>query len=147
MTFDLSHVDTSKAADEGRAMVLHNHYVHADHPEYGTEIMHEDTPVTITLIGSDGNKFQQLYQKRMHKMRERSRNRQKERELSEAEKVDLAYALYADLTLAWEGIIEGGQPLECTHDNVRSIYKRFPWIFEQVVEFVGDREAFLPNKS
>jgi hypothetical protein len=46
-------------------------------------------------------------------------------------------------TLAWEGVIVEGVDLPCTPDNVKMVYRRFPWLQEQVTAFIGDRANFL----
>lgn len=46
-------------------------------------------------------------------------------------------------TLDWEGIAENGVPLPCTLENVRRVYTDFPFIREQVEEFLGDRQNFF----
>lgn len=54
--------------------------------------------------------------------------------------------LLAGLVLSWEGFMVGGKELECTKENVKRVFKDYPFIKEQVDEFAGDRTNFLLKK-
>lgn len=45
--------------------------------------------------------------------------------------------------VSWDGVIWGGQEMDCTDANIRQVYELFPWIKEQVDEFVSDRGNFI----
>jgi len=47
------------------------------------------------------------------------------------------------LTTAWAGFTLDGKDLECTPENVRTVYADWSWIKEQVQEFVGNRANFF----
>jgi hypothetical protein len=47
------------------------------------------------------------------------------------------------LTVAWEGFTLDGVKLDCTPENVRTVYNEWSWIKEQVSEFVADRANFF----
>lgn len=56
-----------------------------------------------------------------------------------------AIELLVGAVVSWEGVVWGGQPMECTSANVRQLFDSCPWIKEQVDEFVGDRGNFMAD--
>ena len=51
----------------------------------------------------------------------------------------------AACTLDWKGVVVDGAPLPCSRDNAIQLYTRFPWLREQVDQFVSDRSAYLQD--
>jgi hypothetical protein len=47
------------------------------------------------------------------------------------------------LTTSWSGFLLDGKKLECTPENVRSVYSDWEWIKEQAQEFVANRANFF----
>ena len=47
------------------------------------------------------------------------------------------------LTTAWSGFVLDGKDLDCTPENVRTVYSDWSWIKEQVQEFVSNRANFF----
>lgn len=129
---DLSQLNTVAGADAGADLVLRNPAT--DEP-LATE---EGASISITLAGYDS--------KAARKMRHAMANRRMQRtggkmtaESLEADGIELLCAL----TLGWQNIVVDGEPLEFSADNAAKLYKRFPWIREQVDAFVGDRANFM----
>ena len=137
---DLSKFDASSAADEGVAMIV-------QHPIDDTNMLDEETgeSVVITLIGQDSKSVQKL----VHKITNRklARTFKRGRGISiKAEQIDTdALEILATCTKAWEGIVVDGEKLQCTFENAKKVYERFPWLREQVDDFTTDRANFLGN--
>lgn len=56
-----------------------------------------------------------------------------------------ALDLLVAVTVGWQGLLENGQPVPFTKENCQRIYTDYPFIKEQVDEFVGDRRNFIRN--
>lgn len=59
----------------------------------------------------------------------------------EAESIEVLAAC----TLGWKGVFLDGSPLACSRDNAIMMYTRFPWLREQVDQFISDRAAYLQD--
>lgn len=129
---DLSALEGASTADAGATLeVLH--------PATGQPMLQDDgSPVTITLLGQDSRKWRAFVRQTTNR-RLQSRKAKQTAEEIEAENTEGWVAL----TVAWKGIVLAGEALECTPANARMIYGRFPFIREQVAEFVSDRANFL----
>lgn len=128
--FDLSNLDTGAAAETGAAL----------------EILHpvENTPlgIKITLAGADSDIYRQTINKSVNKRVQRMKPGQSIPFTAE-EQEENGLNLLAVCTLSWEGVVVDGQELPCSKENAKSLYRRFPWIREQVDTFIGDRANFL----
>ena len=128
--FDLTNLDTSDAAEKGAVL----------------EVLHpsDNTPlgIKITLAGADSDVYRQTVNKAVNKRVQRLRPGQSLPFTAE-EQEESGLNLLATCTLAWEGVVVEGEELPCTKENVKMVYKRFPWIREQVDQFIGDRANFL----
>lgn len=63
----------------------------------------------------------------------------------DADFVKLDIDLYSACTASWSNIEVDGKELECTPENVRTVYSNnnWRWIHEQVIQFIGERENFM----
>ena len=125
---DLTQFDVVSPANEGVWMNL-------EHPVTG-----EPLDVKIKLAGVDSDYYKKELRKQQNKKFKKGFRKLSAEEL-EADTIELLVAC----TLDWEGVELEGQALECNPENVRKIYKRFPWIREQVDNFINDRANFLKN--
>lgn len=133
---DLSSFDTVAAADEGALMTV-------EHPTTGQPLTQPDgSPVTIRLLGQDSKRWRGYVHRTANKRLQSRKTRQTAEEI-EAENTEGWVAL----TMGWSGIVLEGRPLDCTPENARLIYTRFPFIREQVAEFVSDRANFLRSEG
>lgn len=57
----------------------------------------------------------------------------------EAENLDLL----VKSTVSWEGVVVDGKPVSCTPENVRSIYQKFRWMYQQLDRAITDRANFM----
>ncbi len=136
---DLKKIDTKAAANSGRKMYLRG-------PDGMPVKIDEAGPAGkenqayITLLGVDSDAF--IARKNSTGNR---RLKAKKTDLTiESLDADRA-ALLATCTLNWKGIELDGAPVTCDFENAKKLYSEFKWIYEQVDEFVGDRENFLPT--
>ena len=125
---DLTQFDVVSPANEGVWMNL-------EHPVTG-----EPLEVKIKLAGVDSDYYKKELRRQQNKRFKKGFRKMNAEEL-ESETIELLVAC----TLDWEGVELEGQTLECNPENVRKIYKQFPWIKEQVDNFINDRANFLKN--
>ncbi len=59
---------------------------------------------------------------------------------------DLSYQ-FAAVTLAWEGIIDEGQTLECNQNNAKRLYVKYDFLRSQINEFLGEQRNFWKASS
>lgn len=110
-------------------------------PSDGTVLMNDagDEPLTITLYGSDSDTFRKAVRAYGNKKLNQKGN--KKQSVEELEQT--SSRLLANVTQCWSNIVESGELLECTEKNAMHLYTEYPWIREQVDEFVNERSNFL----
>jgi len=126
---DFSDLDVTTAADKGAEMQVR-------HPVTG-----EAMDASIVLLGSDSKTFRDI-------VRDRARdamNQRKRKNVSLEEAEEQALSTLVRCTVSWKGVQEKGESLKCTPENVEHMYKGYPWLREQVDEFIGDRANFLKS--
>ena len=125
---ELTQFDVVSPANEGVWMNL-------EHPVTG-----EPLEVKIKLAGIDSDYYKKELRRQQNKRFKKGFRKMNAEEL-ESETIELLVAC----TLDWDGVELEGQALECNPENVRKVYKQFPWIKEQVDNFINDRANFLKN--
>lgn len=107
-------------------------------------VTNEPVGVFITLAGADSaihRKATATIAKRRLSNTKGFRNRALDPEKFEAEGIEVLAAC----TLGWKGVVVDGAPLPCSRDNAIMLYTRFPWLREQVDQFVSDRSVYLQD--
>jgi len=133
---DLSTLDTVSAAEEGAVMELR-------HPATGAVLNQDDgSPVTITLAGSDSERYRKAERSNQNRRLKNSAGRRGLTVTSEELENDNLEVLAA-ATVAWAGIVLHGESLDCTVANARKVFKEIPWAREQAEQFVAERANFL----
>ena len=130
--FDFASRDVAAKAEEGAEL------------EVLDPITNEPVGVYITLAGADSaihRTATATIAKRRLSNPKGFRNRALDPEKFEAEGIEVLAAC----TLGWRGVIVEGAPLPCGRDNAVRLYTRFPWLREQVDQFVSDRSAYLQD--
>ena len=129
---DLQAFDTVTAANEGRWLTLKT-------PD-GTE-----TDVRLRLAGADSDLYRAA--ERAAADRRFALGREAAQSITKAD-LDAEYLdRVARCTLDWEGLTDGGKPLEFTAANVRRLYESAPVVLEQAGAFLHERSRFLtPSK-
>ena len=129
MTTDLSQLDTSKASEDGVWMEIEN-------PSTG-----EPLGIKIKVLGMDSKAYRDQQRKTQDRNLKKGMKGLKslKSETLENDRIELICAC----TVGWENVVYNGETLECTRENCRWLYKQYPWIFDQVDEYIGDRGNFL----
>ena len=130
--FDFSSRDVAAKAEEGAEL------------EVLDPVTSEAVGVYITLAGADSSVHRKAsvnISKRRLNGRKGFRNRGFDPEKMEAENIEVLAAC----TLSWKGVIVDGAPLPCSRDNAIKMFTRFPWLREQVEQFIGDRSEYLQD--
>ena len=135
---DLLTLDTRDVANQGAVMEVENPATGEKLRAAGGEL------VTITLLGLDSDKLKKRQNELTNDILKKGfRPKRVTAEKNEDERLStLALA-----TVDWQNVEAGGEKLQCTPDNARSLYKKLPWLAEQVDAFIGDRANFLKAPS
>ena len=100
----------------------------------------EDTPMRVTLLSPDDVEYKRrlnrLQEKELKRRRGRGDMTPEEAEASVLERFVLA-------TVGMEGATVQGAPVGASPEEVRELYRTFPWILDQVILFQGDRRNFF----
>lgn len=137
---DLSQFDTVKHAEAGMDMLLRFNGVALKDDKTGQ-------PVTIRLMGKDAGDFRRRSHEIANKRIELSATKGVQLNFS-SEEMELEHIeLLVMLTKGWSGISLDGAELAFSEDNARKLYKRFPWLREEVDKFTGTRTNYLGNAS
>lgn len=112
------------------------------HPVDGTTLKGDDgVPLSITVYGADSDQFRSIVRQYGNKrLNEKKNKKQRMEELEE-----MSAKILAKVTVSWHNIVENGEQLTCNEENAFKVYGEYPWIREQVDEFVNDRSNFLKN--
>ena len=130
--FDFASRDVAAKAEEGAELEVLD-------PATG-----EAVGVYIMLAGADSSVHRKAsvnISKRRLNGQKGFRNRGFDPEKAEAENIEILAAC----TLSWKGVLVDGAPLPCSRDNAIKMYTRFPWLREQVEQFISDRSAYLQD--
>lgn len=134
---DLNTLDTKTVSDEGVAYTLR-------HPVTGEELVQDDgSPIQITLAGIDSDRFRKQSRANTERRLRTGTRRQITQEEMDVDGLDLLAAC----TMDWSGIVVDGQEPPCDMDHAKDLYKRFPWIREQVDTFIGARANFIRSSQ
>lgn len=82
------------------------------------------------------------YQKQLRRQQDKHLKKKKMKMSAEEAENDNR-ELLVSCVLKWQGVIYNGEELECNVENARWLLKSFPFIEEQVNEFIGDRANFF----
>lgn len=129
MTFDLGEYkrNTTNTAD-----------IAIQHPVTG-----EDLGITIQVLSPDSDEYRKAA---LQLQNENIRYIRKNRGKTTAERISQeAMDLLVAITQGWSGVVENGQPVPFSPDNVRRVYTEYPFIKEQVDEFTADRRNFMKS--
>lgn len=105
------------------------------------------TPITITLAGTESKRWRKAEDAVGDKRLERAGTRATTTAKSMREAREDRAFLLAAVTLAWDGIVVDGNPLECNQKNAKDLYIQYDFITTQVDAFLAERKNFLPVSS
>lgn len=130
---DLSALDTSELANQGALLELRD--------PAGNPVLQDDgAPVTLTLLGEDSDVVTQINNRNANQfLRGASAGGQSvTAEMSRTNEINK----FAAATVGWSGIVVDGEIVKFSADAAKGLYRRFPWIRDQVRTFIGDRANF-----
>jgi hypothetical protein len=133
---DLQRLDSQQAADSGAIMTILN-------PVTLEPIVDDDgQEMWIRVAGEDSELYQAatrlVSNRRLQVAFERGRGLRVTAEELEQETL----TRLAKCTLAWH-LQMNGELLTCTEAEAKKLYKRLPWLREQVDKFIVDRSHFF----
>lgn len=133
---DLGKLDTVSAANAGIELCLL-------HPKTS-----EPTSIYITVLGSDSDEFRKISATQNRARLMRIRKSQATRHRSDEDFEGDAIAILAACTKGWrdgsnESLDIGGSALPFSVENAILLYRKFPWIREQVDITISDRTNFI----
>lgn len=133
---DLSAFDTADLANTGAVMELRA-------PD-GTPALQDDgSPITLTLLGEDSDLLTKLRNQQTNAYLRGGPSAKITAEMAQTQEI----ARFAKATVDWSGVKVDGKALDCTEDNVREVYRKFPWVRDQVRAFIGDRARFMKGSQ
>lgn len=130
---DLASIDTSELANKGVALELRG-------PNGAALFQDDNTPVSITLLGDDSDALARVNNINTNQFLRGTSSGQTGITAEQAKTNEINK--FAAATVSWSGITVNGEVLDCTPDNAKSLYRRFPWIRDQVRAFISDRANF-----
>lgn len=135
---DLSQLDVSKAAEDGAIMEVR-------HPVTGEVVRFDPAegekigkPFTVTVAGYDSERWKRASRAQLDKRLAAGR-RQK---VTSSDLENDAIELLVAATIDWSIKVDGKTP-KCEPKVVAEVYRRFPWLREQVDAFAADRGNFI----
>lgn len=126
-TVDLNSLDIVAAAGAGAEIAIL-------HPVTGKEL-----GITITVIGADSER----YRKNLRSLASGRLNRKNRKPMDVEEAEEEGLDLLAKATLGWKGVVVDGAEIPFSKDEAKKLYRRFPWVKEQVDAAIVDRGNFL----
>jgi hypothetical protein len=133
------HIDTSALSEAGAWCALR-------HPGTGQPLTSGGRPVRVLLAGPDAPRFRTARRHVRDALLERlaaARDKDDTAALAELE-AEAEREMAAALTLAWENVrLPDGEPLACSTDNARRLYRDLPWLLAQVGGFAAERANFI----
>jgi hypothetical protein len=127
--FDLSNLDTKQDA-----------VLQLLHPTTG-EPMHDSngTPFTVTCWGADSDNYRTAEKKVASlALKQNQRGKPVDMDVVEAQSLKVMRACIRD----WH-IVLNGELLPCTAETVLTVLTEYPWLREQIDQFINDRSNFL----
>ena len=126
---DLSSLDVVKSSNEGAEFEL-------VHPVTGKGL-----GIFISVLGNDSDTYRHAVEVRAQRTLRKSKKQRQQISLEEAE--NQAIEILAACTIGWTGLVENGKEIPFSESNARALYKKYPWMKDQVDAAIGDRALFL----
>ena len=134
---DLSALDTKKGAEAGFEVQL-------SHPQTGALL-----PIWITVLGADSDTYQATAKAQQRKRADKLMRGRRFQFATPDEQEEDDLDLLSTVTTGWRAEADlDGKPWPAFSAAVaRALYKRFPWIKEQLFTATADRANFLPRSA
>lgn len=122
---DLSAFDTRTQAERGVDMPIYD-------PKGNL------TDIIITVAGADSDRVREVFERRWDERIKGGKRLVPSAKENKAGRIEQAVAA----TLGWKNIQHEGKDLECTPENARMLYTRYPAILRRVTDFSDDESNF-----
>ena len=148
---DFAHIDLGKSAEKGAVLKVKN-------PITGEQLFYKEKPITIDLVGVESRQGRLAIAQVVLDEQERGK-RAKFKSVEEVVSRTLQgqqdkAKLYAAMTTGWYGITylpkdkrgdekAVGELLEFSKEAAIKVYTEYPWLQEQVAEFINDNTNFM----
>ena len=103
--------------------------------------------MTITLLGQDSKVYRKIQLAKQQTALNRISKGKKAVDFDAEKLAEDSIDDLVKLTVSWTGFTLDGDKLDCTPDNVRTVYGEWVWIKEQVAEFVAERANFFRTNA
>jgi len=135
--FDLEkQAEQAKLEDKGIDVHIHG----VDEKPLFYEKDGQQFPVIINVSGAHSSQYRRVEQAlRRRKLKPKNFTG----ELIYEDTIEKAAAC----TNGWEGFFINGKPIDPTPHNIKEVYKRAPWVLDQVTEAMHDHQSFFSNSS
>lgn len=98
----------------------------------------------IEVYGLDSSHYKKILHDQTNRRLQKAQQTGTRAMVTAEQQEQMALELLAKCTKSWYIILDGGVP-ECTEQNALDLYKKYPWIRDQIDAFVHNRKAFLKN--
>lgn len=105
-----------------------------------TDPLGNPTDIKILIASRDSD----VFRKQTRKISELERKRGT-KGLKAVETERMWIETLAKCTLEWENLEDDGKNIPLTLENAIEIYTKYPFVMEQILNFIQDRENFLSN--
>jgi len=100
----------------------------------------EEKPVAIFVVGAHSERWRRVEDKQR-------RRRLKPKNMTAEQAHEDVLERIVHCTMDWQGINNDGNPLPFSRGAVKMIYKEFPFVLDQVAEFINEPTNFFENSS
>ena len=133
---DFGTINTSE--DSNRGSTYHVIDPYTEEPAYvKVGKATEAVAVSITLLGPDSDKVRRFQTEMVRASIKKRKTALDPEELERRMTRQIANAI-----MSWEGIVENGEPMECTAENALELLTKHTWLREQLAGFQQDRANF-----
>lgn len=141
---DLNKLDASKNMETGVDMIL-------KHPETLEDLENDKgKKMTLTVVGTESTSRKKALRQQARELAAKRRGKRKPENVTD-EELDKAEASALELIVCcisgWKNILIDGEDVKYSAEAARELLTRFPWIRDQVEEFVNDLGNFLPDSK
>lgn len=98
--------------------------------------------IKLFVIGQDSKEFQT----KVRALKQKAIKKAPKGDLSKLNAEDdeeIALQIIACSLTGWDGIEENGKTLEYNEDNAVYLLKEYPWVRDQIKEYISDRANFI----
>jgi len=120
-------------------------YTYIYHPTTGGVLYDdEDNAMWIEVFGMDSKHYKNVQQQQTDRRIQQAQRTGSRATVTAQQQEAMNLELMAKCTSRWNIQLDDGKP-ECTEKNAKDVYERFPWLRDQVWDFIHSRQAFLKS--